>query len=47
MTGKRLYQYALHVKWVIIGALALLAVSVGAEVLGPLGIGTVSGQKND
>ncbi len=36
MTGKRLYQYALHVKWVIIGALALLTVSVGAEVLGPL-----------
>ncbi|WP_280516933.1 ABC transporter ATP-binding protein [Lederbergia sp. NSJ-179] len=36
MTAKRLYQYALHFKWLIIAALAMLSVSVGAEVLGPL-----------
>jgi len=35
MTGKRLYKYALFFKGLIIAALAMLTVSVGADVLGP------------
>ncbi|WP_233713618.1 ABC transporter ATP-binding protein [Lederbergia citri] len=35
MTGKRLYKYALFFKGLIIAALAMLTVSVGADVIGP------------
>ncbi|MBS4219711.1 ABC transporter ATP-binding protein [Bacillus sp. FJAT-49711] len=35
MTGKRLYKYALFFKGLIIAALTMLTVSVGADVLGP------------
>ncbi len=35
MVGKRLVQYALHFKFIIIGALLMLSVAVGAELTGP------------
>ncbi|MDQ0343642.1 ABC transporter ATP-binding protein [Lederbergia wuyishanensis] len=35
MTGKRLYKYALFFKGIIIAALTMLTISVGADVLGP------------
>ncbi|WP_233711250.1 ABC transporter ATP-binding protein [Lederbergia citrisecunda] len=35
MTGKRLYNYALYFKGIIIAALTMLTVSVGADVIGP------------
>ena len=34
-TGKRLYQYAIKVKGTIILALFMLAISVGADLIGP------------
>lgn len=35
MTGKRLFQYALHFKGLLIAALLMLSISVAADLLGP------------